>query len=117
MIPVDLNSENVAPVAYLEEPKMEDVLKSQDGDDEQLQLPHEPSNGWETIKNLVFNAKLKSSMTDQEHAFLEMINTCKSERTRVDASTCKFAHVVEAAIARARLRSELEERLSKLTSK
>ncbi len=73
---------------------------------------------WSKIREIVRNtngteSNKHTSMTEQEQEFLKMRNTFKSFRKE----RIKFTDVVEAAVARERLRRELQARLSKLTSK
>ena len=68
---------------------------------------------WSTLKKVVQSKHSINSMNAQEQAFLERLNTEKSSRV----SNQSFADIVKAAIARDKLRKDIQERLSKLTTK
>ena len=82
--------------------------------------PQRPSavNNWSNLKDIVNNTRhcdeqsKHSSMTEQEREFLKMRSTSKIFRTQNN----RFADVVEAAVAREKLRTELQVRLSRLTT-
>lgn len=92
---------------------------------------------WSKLKKIVTGVKKHSirndlcpgSMTDAERSFLKMLNA-SSKKLEPETSTpecgssqeknpvsLSFARVVDAAVARDRLRKELQTRLSKLTTK
>lgn len=81
---------------------------------------------WKKVKSIVHNSskrqtkEYKSSMTDEEKAFLSMRNKyseMKETNENQFKSKTSFATIVDAAIARARLRTDLSMRLSRLTVK
>lgn len=115
-----------------EEDKPKSIMSSnEDSDNRNEEDYREPADEsqWRKIKSLVRNATetgKSNSMTDQESAFLSMrkkYREKKSERSdssrsiSSSASELSFSSIVNAAIARARLRQELSIRLSKLTIK
>ena len=81
---------------------------------------------WSTIRNVVNDSKQyvnpRSSMTDQERQFLHLLSKSKAKTTQQEKKDTRtdtldsFSQVVNAAVARAKLRQELSVHLSKLTA-
>lgn len=86
--------------------------------DEQNARNSRATRNWTKLKDIVNKTNKcdgeskQSSMTEQERAFLKMRNTSKSFRSQKS----RIIDIVEAAVAREKLRKELKARLSKLTN-